>query len=193
MVRAARPERLLAAAAPSSVSGAPAGAQDRSAVAGAAAALRSRGVLFPELAAVVAALARAFGVRQSPLRRSWCFCLILLGVCRRIFFLVVGRGGCGGSWAELSWSSPARGGDGGGGAARGRCSFNVQMLVLASAGSCGCSTRLLQLASPVRGEAAFFSSGGCWRLKTVCCSADLRSLRVSSILPLIVRVCSFTC
>ena len=193
VARAARPERLLAAADPSSVPGAPAGAQGSSAVLGAAAALRSRGVLFPEPASVVAALARGFGVRQPPLRRSWRFCLTHLGVCRRFFFLVVGRGGCGGRWAEPSWSSPARGGDGGGGSARGRCSFIVQMLMLALAGSCGCSTRLLQLAPLVRGDAAFFGSGGCWRLKTVGCSADLRSLRVSLISPLFVRVCSFSC
>ena len=45
-------------------------------------------------------------------------------------------------------------------AARSRCSFIVQILVPAPDGSCGISTLLFELAALVRGEAAFFVSGG---------------------------------
>ena len=45
-------------------------------------------------------------------------------------------------------------------AARSRCSFIVQILVLAPDGSCGISTLLFELAPLVRGAAAFFVSSG---------------------------------
>lgn len=193
METAAWPERLLAAADLSSVLGAPVEAMDGSAVAGAAAAPRSCGVLFLELVAVVAAPVLHLGVRH-PLR--WMVALLLnlsrsLQVVRSPSVVAVGvmeegrrcrlclrRETAMAVWRQLEADVPST--------SRFWCLRQMDPAAFQR----GWSSWLAwcMASSPSSSPVAC-----CWRLKMVCCSVDPRLLCVSSFFLLFVRVWSFSC